>query len=266
MNCYRFLRRFPGLFLRHRHTLYLMIERDFRTRYVQSIGGIFWAFLSPLLLVLVYSLIFSLIFSRQVSEVPFSLWLFSALLPWLFFSEVLKNSVTIIEKNKNLVIKSPFQPELLSLVVLGAGLVGHLAGIGIMLILLLITGHFPGLNGLTFIFYLGCMMIFSLGLSWMISSLYLFVRDIGQFIHILLQLWFYLCPIVYPASIIPEKYQFLYRLNPMYFIVEGYRRALINNEFIVFSDFVVFVGWTAFFLVSGSFVFARLKNQFVEML
>ncbi|MBI5558035.1 MAG: ABC transporter permease [Deltaproteobacteria bacterium] len=266
MKTYQFLRRFPGLFRMHRHTLFLMIERDFKTRYVQSVGGVFWAFLNPLLLVLVYSLIFSLVFSREVGDVPFSLWLFSALLPWLFFSDVLKNAVTILEKNKNLIIKSPFQPELLSLVVIGAGLVGHLAGIGIILLLLLLFGHFPGVCVLTLLFYTVCLLFFCLGLSWIVSALYLFVRDIGQFIHVILQLWFYLCPIVYPDTIIPEKYVFLYRLNPMYFIVQGYRRALIYNQSIVWVDFFIFAGWACLFLLAGSFIFGRLKNQFAEML
>ena len=243
-----------------------MIERDFRTRYVQSIGGVLWAFVHPLLLVLVYSLIFSLVFSREAGEVPFSLWLFSGLLPWLFFSEVLRNSVTVIEKNKNLVVKSPFQPELLSLVVIGAGLVGHGAGVGILLLLLIASGHPPGVGILTLFYYTGCLIGFSLGLSWVISSLYLFVRDIGQFVQIFLQLWFYLCPIVYPETIIPEKYSVLYRFNPMYFIIQGYRKALIESSGIALGDALLFLGWTGATLLVGSFVFGRLKNQFVEML
>ena len=266
MKFYHFLIRFPGLAAKHRQTLKLMIERDFRNRYVQSIGGVVWAFLNPLLLVLVYSLIFSLIFSREVRDVPFSLWLFSALLPWLFFSEILKNSVTVIEKNKNLVVKSPFQPELLSIVVIGSGLVGHVPSIGIILILLLLAGHPPGIAALTVVFYSVCLIIFSIGISWIISSLYLFVRDIGQLIHILLQLWFYLCPIVYPESIIPVKFKSIYHLNPMYFIVQGYRRALIYNEHIVSGDLFIFICWSFFFLLAGSFIFGRLKKQFVEML
>ncbi|MFZ5765119.1 MAG: ABC transporter permease [Thermodesulfobacteriota bacterium] len=266
MTSLHFLRRFPLLAIAHRQTLQLMIERDFRTRYVQSIGGMLWAFANPLLLVLVYTLIFSLVFRREAGEAPFALWLFAGLLPWLFFSEVLKNAVTVIEKNKNLVVKTPFQPELLSLVVIGAALVGHAAGVAILLLLLLATGHPPGIGILVLPFYTMALVAFSLGLSWIISSLYLFVRDIGQVVQLLLQLWFYLCPIVYPASIIPEKYRFLYSLNPMYFIIRGYRQALVEANNIVGGDVLLFLGWTGAALLIGAFVFGRLKNQFVEML
>jgi ABC-type polysaccharide/polyol phosphate export permease len=250
----------------NRQALWMMIERDFKSRYVGSAAGLVWSVLHPLLMVGVYSLIFSLVFGRKIDDTPFSLWLFCALLPWIMFSEILRGSTGIIEKYKNLVTKTPFHSEILPIVVIGASTTGHLIGAGVLLSLLVIFHQPIGLFALTLPFYLVCLIFFSLGLSWLLSSLNVFVRDTSQIIGVVLQLWFYLCPIIYPTTIIPERYQFLLKLNPACFIVEGYRRALLYNQGIPLIDFAIFVGYCIFFLFFGGWVFRRLKSQFAEVL
>lgn len=243
-----------------------MVEREFRARYVGSFGGVFWAVIHPLMLVFVYTLIFSLIFGRRIGDTPFALWLFCALLPWIMFTEIVKNSCGVIEKNKNLVTKTPFRSEILPLVVIGSALTGHLIGFGVLLVLLFLCKQWIGWYVLTLLFYLPCLMLFSLGLSWLVASVNVFARDVGQTVSIVLQLWFYLCPIIYPASIIPEQYHFLLRLNPMYFITEGYRRALLDNQGIPVVDTLYFLGITLVLLFIGGWTFRRLKGQFAEVL
>lgn len=250
----------------HRQTLWLMIERDFKARYIGSVAGILWSIFHPLLMVAIYTLIFSLIFGRRIGQTPFSLWLFCGLLPWMMFSEILINAAGIIEKNKNLITKTPFHSEILPIVVIGASFTGHLIGFFLLIILLFVTGQPIGLFALTIPFYLICLIMFSLGLSWLISSLNVFIRDIGQMVVVVLRLWFYLCPIIYPSNIIPEKYQYLMRLNPMYFITEGYRRALLYNQGIPVLDFVYFILFTMIVLFAGGWTFRRLKTQFAEVL
>ena len=243
-----------------------MVERDFKARYVGSFAGVFWAVIHPLMLVFVYTLIFSLIFGRKIGETPFALWLFCALLPWIMFTEIVKNSCGVIEKNKNLVTKTPFRSEILPLVVIGSALTGHLIGFGVLLVLLLLCKQWIGWYALTIFMYLPCLMLFSLGLSWLVASVNVFARDVGQTVTIVLQLWFYLCPILYPARIIPEQYQFLLRLNPMYFVTEGYRRALLDNQGPSLVDAVYFLVITLVLLFIGGWVFRRLKGQFAEVL
>lgn len=250
----------------HRNTLWLMIERDFKSRYVGSFAGILWSIIHPLMLVAVYTLIFSLIFGRRIGETPFALWLFCALLPWIMFTEIIKGSAGVIEKNKNLITKTSFHSEILPFVVIGTALTGHLIGFCVLLFLLLLCGQSIGLYAFTIPFYLLCLALFSLGLSWIVAALNVFIKDIGQAINVILQLWFYLCPIIYPAKIIPEKYHFLLRLNPMYFITEGYRNALLNNQGICLIDSVYFLGITLLLLFIGGWTFRRLKGQFAEVL
>ena len=250
----------------HSGTLWLMIERDFKSRYVGSFAGILWSIIHPLMLVFVYTLIFSLIFGRRIGETPFALWLFCALLPWIMFTEIVKGSAGVIEKNKNLITKTPFHSEILPLVVIGAAVTGHLIGFGVLITLLLLCKQSIGLYALTIPFYLLCLILFSLGLSWIVAALNVFIKDIGQAINVILQLWFYLCPIIYPARIIPEQYHFFLRLNPMYFITEGYRRALLNNQGIPVVDFLYFLAITLLLLFIGGWTFRRLKGQFAEVL
>lgn len=250
----------------HRNTLWLMVERDFRSRYVGSFAGLFWAVIHPLMQVFVYTLIFSMIFGRTIGDAPFSLWLFCALLPWIMFSEIVKNSCGVIEKNKNLVTKTPFRSEILPLVVIGSALTGHLIGIGVLVILLVLCGQPFAMEAFTILFYLPCLMLFSLGFSWLVASLNVFVKDVSQTISVALQLWFYLCPIIYPSSIIPEKYRYLLKLNPICFVTEGYRRALISHQGVAMEDFFFFGAFTLILLFAGAWTFRRLKGQFSEVL
>jgi ABC-type polysaccharide/polyol phosphate export permease len=244
----------------------MMIERDFRSRYVGSTAGLLWSVIHPLLMVGIYTLIFSLVFGRQIGNAPFALWLFCGLLPWIMFSEILKNSSGVLEKHRNLITKTPFHPEILSLVVIGSSLTGHLIGFAVLLALISVFSQPPGVMILSVGLYLTCLILFVLGLSWFISSVNIFFRDVAQGVNVVLQLWFYLTPIIYPSSIIPENYRVLLRLNPMYFITEGYRKALLTGEGIAMTDFVYFTTLTLLVLFGGGWVFRRLKTQFAEIL
>ncbi len=266
MTLLKTAKNFIGSIWSNRQALWMLIERDFKSKYVGSAAGLVWSVLHPLLMVGVYSLIFSLIFGRTIGETPFSLWLFCALLPWMMFSEVLRSSTGIIERHKNLITKTPFHSEILPLVVIGASTTGHLIGSGVLLALLVIFRQPIGLFALTLPLYLICLIFFSLGLSWLISSLNVFFRDTSQIINVVLQLWFYSCPIVYPPTIIPDSFQFLLKLNPVYFVIEGYRRALLYNEGVPLIDFTIFCGFCFSFLFLGGWVFRRLKSQFAEVL
>jgi ABC-type polysaccharide/polyol phosphate export permease len=250
----------------NRYPLFFLIERDFRARYTGSAVGVMWSLIQPLMMVGVYSLIFSLVFGRRIGNTPFALWLFCALLPWMTFSEIVKGSAGIIEKYRSLVTKTSFQPEVLVLVVIGAAVTNHVMGFAVLLALLLLVNQTMGLLILTVPFYLACLVFFSLGLGWLVSSLNVFLKDVGQAIGVILQLWFYLTPIIYPSSIIPEKFRALLCLNPLYFVTEGYRRGLLSNEGVVVHDLVVFSCLTIGCLMMGGYVFRRLKGQFTEVL
>jgi len=259
-------RKFLSRAAKHHQVIWMMVQRDFKARYVGSVGGILWSILNPLLLVAIYSLVFSLVFGRTIGETPFALWLFCALLPWLTFMEILRSSVGIIEKYKNLITKTPFPSELLPVVIIGAALTNHLVGLGVLVALLLVFQPSLGWAVITLPFYLLCLSSLALGLSWIISSVNVFIRDVGQVVNLVLQLWFYLCPIIYPASIIPESYRYLLRLNPFIFITEGYRRALLTNEGILLVDFLYYLFFALTALFIGGWIFRRLKGHFAEYL
>jgi ABC-type polysaccharide/polyol phosphate export permease len=250
----------------NRQTLWLMIERDFKNRYVGSFAGMLWSVIHPLMLVFVYTLIFSLIFGRNIGKTPFALWLFCALLPWIMFAEIVRGSAGVLEKNRSLITKTPFHSEILPLVVIGAAVTGHLIGFGVLIALLLLCKQSIGLWAFSIPFYLLCLIFFSLGLSWLVAALNVFIKDVVQIVNVIIQFWFYLCPIIYPVRIIPEQYHFLLRLNPMYFITEGYRRALLNNQGFPLIDFLCFSSITLFLLFIGAWTFRRLKGQFAEVL
>ena len=114
-----------------------------------------------------------------------------------------------------MVTKTPLNAEILPLVVIGASVTSHLIGLAVLVVLLLVCQQPLGVYALTVPFYMFCLTMFSLGLSWLVSSLNVFIRDVGQAVNVILQFWFYCCPILYPMDIIPDKYRLLLRFNPI---------------------------------------------------
>ena len=155
---------------------------------------------------------------------------------------------------------------MLPLAQLGAALINHLIGVGIFIVALMI---FWGGISVQLLFIIPAMVgigLFALGMSWLLSALNVFLRDIGQVIGVFVNIWFFLTPIIYPGHLIPEQFQTLYRMNPMLHAVEGYRMALLGKSAIEF-DMVIFLLGPGFVLcMVGGLVFRKLKPAFADVL
>lgn len=251
-----------------RHLVWNFVLRDLKARYVGSFMGFFWSVVHPLVLLVCYSFVFSVVLDVRPygSAVDnFALFLFCGLLPWLYFQETLSRSCGCIVENGNLIRKTLFPSEILPLSLALSNLVTHLIGVSILILVLL----FLGLISWTVLFvpvYLVLLFLISLGLGWLLAALQVFLRDTAQVVTVLLVFWFWFTPIFYTVELVPESFRFFFRLNPLAAIVEGYRRALLDQSTPSWSSLLLLLACGVLLFSIGGLVFRNTKREFADVL
>jgi lipopolysaccharide transport system permease protein/teichoic acid transport system permease protein len=260
---------FAKRIVRYRSMIWAMSKRQIQTQYVGTLAGFVWTVVQPLSLILVYWLVFSWgLKVRAPGGAAFIVVFVCGLAPWLFFSEILGSTTNSIVANTNLVKKVVFPVEILPIVNITASLIGHLVMLSIVLILLIAHGVWPTIHAIQF-FYLSLgVCALGLGMGWLTSAINVFYRDVGQIITVVLNMWFWLTPIVWPFDMIPEPYRMYAKLNPLYYLVTGYREALVYHRWIVLDVKLTLYFWFVclVFLLLGTYVFRRLKREFADVL
>lgn len=253
-----------------RELLISMAKRDIQNRYLGSLFGGIWAFVQPLVTIMIIWFVFQVGFKAQPTSngVPFTLWLVSAMIPWFFIAEMLSNATNSIIEQASIVKKIVFKVSLLPIVKIISALIIHLFFVLILFSIAIIYGYYPSMNWLQIPYYLFCSLLLMLGVSWITSSIVIFFRDIGQFIAVLIQLGFWGTPIFWDIAMIPQQYQWVFKLNPVFYITEGYRNTLTTEIWFWES-----MSWTAYFwlmtlitLSLGIVCFKRLKPHFADVL
>ena len=210
------------------------IKTEYKTRFARSKMGFLWMVIQPLAMVLVYSLILSQIMTAKLpgvaTQYAYPVYILSGMIGWTLFSEVLNRCLTIFIENANLIKKLSFPRLTLPLVVIGSAIVNFMLMIVITYVVLGFLGHLPyhAIHWLPVLVLLT--LAIAVGLGMFLGILNVFIRDIGQFVGVILQFWFWLTPIVYMISIVPEKYHELFMLNPMTGIVMGFQSVLLYDK------------------------------------
>ena len=237
--------------VRHRGLIQSMVERDLKSRYVGSVMGIFWSVIHPLVLLVSYTFVFSVIIRHplgpETGMASFAVYLFCGILPWMMFQETLTRSSNILVDNANLITKTLFPSEVLPVAVLIANLVNHLIGVGIF---------FP-------------LMLFALGLSWVVSSLQVFLRDTAQVVTVVLTFWFWFTPIFYTKKHlrnVSEELAFAMYFNPLAEVVIAYRSCLLHAAMPSWQGLIFLYGMALLTLIGGGLVFRYVKRSFADVL
>ena len=257
--------------VKHRYMLKMMTIRELKASYVGSAFGVSWAVLNPLVQLAIYGIIFGTFFKSvpdaKYGTDSFFLFLLCGLVPWQFFSETVAKASGAISQNSMLVKKAVgFPVEVLPLVTVFSNLIGHFISIALLLAaVLLFSGKLTVTTPLIFL-YLFFIMLFSVGLGWILSGLNVFLKDIQQIIGLALMGLFFFTPIVYPASIVPAPVLTFLKLNPIYHMVEGYRLALLAGVPLPWGDFLYMAVFSFITLVLGGIFFRRLKPWFAEFM
>lgn len=214
----------------HRELLGQMVGREIKARYKQSILGYFWVILNPFFQMLVMSFVFSTIMripTYASSNIPYMIFLYTALLPWTLFSNAVNGAANSLVGNSALLTKVYFPRIIFPLANLVAKIVDYFFA-SIVLVVFMLIFHIPvTLNLLWFIPIFLIQQIFTLGLSLFVAATNLFYRDIQYLLGLIMMLWMYLTPVIYPVELIPERYRVVFQLNPMSVLVNAYRQTIL---------------------------------------
>lgn len=262
---------FPAEIWKSKKQLLQLAKNDFKTKYAGSYLGIVWAFVQPIVTVLVYWFVFEKgLKSGAVLDVPFVLWLIAGLVPWFFFSDALNGGTNALIDYQYLVKKVVFQINILPLVKVVSAFFVHLFFLLFTLILFAGYGYFPDLYVLQIAYYSLCAFVLVLGISYATSALVGFFRDLTQIIGIVLQVGVWMTPIMWNIDTmgLPEGLKIVFKANPMYYIVSGYRDALINKVWFWENAGATMYFWifTICVLGLGTIIFKKLKPHFADVL
>ncbi len=263
---------YAGDLVRKRGVIFQLARQDFHNRYVGSMLGLVWTFIQPLVMALILWAVFSLAFkAHSVRGVPFVLWLLAGLAVWNFFAEALTLATGVFQEYAFLVKKVKFGIAVLPLVKILSSLAVHGIFMLIVMGILLAYGIPASWAWLQIPYYLLALAVLLQGLGWITASLNVFVRDVGYIVNILLQFGFWLTPIFWDLGMIPEPYQKLVavlRLNPLAYVVEGYRASLLGGApfWTDPAGAICFWGVALALLCAGAVIFRRLKPHFADVL
>jgi len=255
--------------LSERNLIWKLSKNDFKTKYAGSFLGIIWGFVQPIVTVMVYWLVFQ--YGLRVGnsgDIPYVLWFVSGMIPWFYFSEALMSATNCLLEYNYLVKKMAFRIDILPLVKLISSFFVHLAFLVFLLFLFGVYGRISSVNVFQIIYYIVGMMLLVLGLSYITSAVVVFVRDVGQIINILLQIFMWATPIMWEYTRVPEQLRWIIYGNPMFYIVQGYRNAFIGDGTPWSNPGQMAYFWllTITLLVVGRKIFKRLQPHLADVL
>jgi len=250
--------------------LYQLAKRDFKNRYIGSWLGFLWTIIQPLVMIFVLWFVFSKGFKVGPinGDIPFGAWLAVGMIAWESFTQTLIALTGVFQEYSYLVKKINFNIVALPLVKQFSAVINQVIFLAIVVVIVLISGVPFSWYWFQVFYYFFGLFVLLLGLSWITSSLQVFVRDTVQVISVILQFGFWLTPIVWHFTQIPEKYHFWLRLNPMFYIVEGYRNSFVYG--IGFWEdpkyLIYYWSFTLLVLLTGMLLFRKLKPHFADVL
>lgn len=248
----------------YREFLKTSIKKEFRGKYKKSFLGVLWSFLNPLFQLLIYALVFPFILKNNVEN--YTVFLIVALFPWNFFNLSIIQSAACIVSNGGIIKKVYFPREILPIATATSNLINFLISSILVFLALFISGI--GLTKAVIVLPLIILIqyILQLGLSFILSAITVYVRDVEYLINVLMMLAFYLSPIVYSADMIPGKYLPLFKLNPMFHIIKYYRDILYYGKIPEMGSVLLLLFACIIILIVGYLIFRKLEKRFAEEL
>lgn len=270
MRYFKEFYRFIKHIIKSKKLLFTLAYNDFKAQYLGSYLGIFWAILRPSLFILVLWFVFGAGFKAKPTDegTPFVLWLLCGMIPWFFFAEAVNKGMNAIVSSAYLVRKVAFRVSILPLVKIFSSLGIHLVLVMILIVVFILNGYYPDLYWMQLPYYIFATVILTLGLGWLTSSLRVFIKDIGELIGVVIQFGFWLTPIFWSINSIPEQYHYLIKLNPMIYVVDGFRNTFIYKTWFWENQSETLQFWftVTTILIVGAIVFKRLRPHFGDVL
>ncbi len=261
----------PVELFQSRHLIWKLAKNDFRKRYAGSYMGALWALAQPVVTVAMYYIVFDKLMGntgRGAEGVPFVLFLTAGLVPWFYFTEALNNGTNAMREYDYLVKKVVFKISILPIIKVIAATFIHVFFVAVLLVVAAFYGYYPNIYTIQIIYYSFCMFVFVLALCYATCSVVVFFKDLTQIINIVLQIGIWATPILWNMDSVPYKWVFILKLNPLVYIVGGYRNAIYGKEWFFQDFFSTMYFWivTVVLFGIGGAIFRRLKVHFADVL
>lgn len=245
---------------RYKFLISQLVSRDFKTKYKRSVFGIFWSFLNPLLTMIVQFLVFSTFFKADTQNYP--VYLISGVVCFSFFSECTQMCLNSISSNYRLITKVYIPKYIFPLAKTLSSSVNLAISLIPLLLVTIVTGTALHMSFFLMIYFLLCLIVFSLGVGMVLATLMVFFRDIQFLWSVFLTIWQYATPIFYPAEIIPEKYRFIVQFNPLYHFIGCIRKCLIDGVSPEPKNYIYCLVFALISLGIGSYIFKKCQDKF----
>ncbi len=261
----------PTELYQSRFLIWKLAKNDFKKRYAGSYMGALWAMVQPVVTVAMYYIVFDKIMGntgRGTFDVPFVLFLTAGLVPWFYFNEALTSGTNAMMEYNYLVKKVVFKISILPIIKIIAATFIHIFFVAVLLIVAALYGYYPTVYTLQLIYYSICLFVFVLALCYTTCSVVVFFKDLSQIINIALQIGMWATPILWDINSVPPSWAFFLKINPLVYIVNGYRSAIYEREWFYQDFFSTMYFWivTVVLFGVGAAVFKRLKVHFADVL
>ena len=246
----------------YRHMLFTLVKQDINGRYKGSIFGFLWTLLNPLFMLLVYSIVFQFVFRSDIENYP--IYLFICLMPWNAFNNMIGAGTTCVSNNASILKKVYFPREVLPLSVVISNTIQYFFSVVIIFIALLVSGVGISWYALLLPLVVLVQITFAFGLILMLSAANVYVRDVQYMMNPIMMIWMYASPILYSITMVPEKWLWLYKLNPMVSILQGYQNILYDQRLPDFKSLGIVFLVSLVICVIGYLIFNKLQRRFAE--
>lgn len=246
-----------------------LAKNDFVNKYSGSALGIFWGFVPAFVTVLVYWFVFNIGFKIQpMGNVPYLIWLVSGLIPWLFFSDGITAVTNCFVEYSYLVKKVVFNIEIIPLVKVVSSLFVHIFFVILLLYITLMYGYIPDIYFLQLLYYIFALTIFIISLGTITSTINVFLKDIGHLVSVILQFGIWLIPVLWDASMFNEKLIIILKINPLYYIIQGYRDSLVYKIPLTERIYDTIYFWSFILIISiiGKYIYRKMRIHFADLL
>jgi lipopolysaccharide transport system permease protein len=250
----------------YRELLYFLAWRDIKVRYKQTVLGAAWAIIHPVATMLIFTIVFGRLAKIPSDNIPYPIFCFCALLPWNYFASAFSRSSGSLVNNAHLISKVYFPRLVIPISSLLSGLLDFAIAFLVLIGMMFYYHIVPTITILWLPVFMLMAIATALGVGLWLGALNVQYRDIGYLVPFLSQVWMYATPVVYPSSLIPEKWRLIYGLNPMAGVIEGFRWALIGRGTKPGPMFLVSALATIILLVSGAFYFRRMEKTFADII
>ncbi len=248
----------------YRELIYTFAKRDIKVRYKQTALGAAWAVIQPFMMMVVFTIFFGKLAKIPSEGIPYPLFSYAALLPWTLFSEGITRSTNSMITNANIMTKVYFPRLVMPISGILSPLIDFMIAFAILIVMMLYYGFIPTINIIWLPLFILLALMTSMGVGLWLSAFNVQYRDFQYTLPFLIQLWLFASPVVYPSTILPGSYRWIYGLNPMAGVIEGFRWALLGTNppstMIAFSFVIVIV-----LLVSGAYYFKRMEKTFADV-